>query len=178
MTSNNHSGTTGEPLFITAELEQLLEQRSTVDYLERMHSTCMVNMATMHTGNEDSMIKVANFIKHIVTGFSAPALFVDDNARKVEQYITDDVDHLGYSLVYAMQVFKHGRKPMIKAIAAMINESWNLNYSAAPPTADECEKFISNFPAMTIVFMCMLFPNTSIGMIGQLFTPPTQMSNG
>lgn len=174
MTSNNYSGTTGEPLIITTELEQLLEQRSTVDYLERMHGTCLTNMVSMHTGNEDSMIKVANFIKHVVTGFSAPALFVDDNARKVEQYIVDDGNNLGYSLVYAMQIFKHGRKPMIKAIAAMVNETWNLNYSAVPPTADECEKYISNFPAMVIVYMCMLFPNTSIGMINQILVPPTR----
>ena len=36
------------------------------------------------------------------------------------------------------------------------------------------EKYISNFPAMVIVYMCMLFPNTSIGMINQILVPPTR----
>jgi hypothetical protein len=151
----------------------LLDARSVVDFFELLHDACLKNTVTVYTGGPEAMLQVAGFIKHLVTGFAAPAVFHEDNVRKIEQFLADDPEHLAMGLVYAMQVFKHGRQAMTTAIAAMMSEAWGINYAGSKPTVQECSNLIQEFPAALIVYMCMLFPNTSIGMLGQLMAPPT-----
>lgn len=151
----------------------LLESNAVVDYFELKHDACLKNMLTAYTSNPESLHKAATFISRLVTGFSSPAVFDADNLKKIEVFITDDSEYMSMSLVYAMQIFKHGHDYMVASIAAMIAQAWDINYAGPPYSAEECEKLISNFPAYLIVFMCMLFPNTSIGMLNQLMTAPS-----
>lgn len=158
----------------SAALEQMREEQEVINNLELLHDACLKNMVSMHTGDPTSMWKTANFIKHIVTVFSAPAMFIDENLRKIESFLTDDGDHMGMGYTYAMQMFKHGRTSQIHLIAEVMSQSWDINYAGAVATPANCIKLINDFPAALIVYMCMLFPNASIGMISQIFTPPTR----
>lgn len=158
----------------TELMDTLTASRDVVDFFETLHDASLKNMVTVYTGDTDSMIKVANFIKTIVTGFSAPAIFSTDNLRKIETFITDDSANMSMALIYAMQIFKHDRVDMLQCISVMIENAWDLNYDGAAPSSKDIALHIGNFPAILIIFMCMLFPNTSIGMLGQLMAPPAR----
>ena len=160
----------------TALLNQLLDARNVTDYFEAMHDTCLKNVVTSYTGSAEGMAKVALFIKQMVSRFAAPAVFQDENILKIENFLTDDVEYLSMGLIYAMQIFKHGKYIVLPAIAEMISQAWDVNYGSVSPSPEQCIDVIEGFPASLIVFMCMLFPNSSIGMLGQLMYPPTPSS--
>jgi hypothetical protein len=147
--------------------DQLRSAQESNMLLEQLHEDALNNVVSVYTGNEENTVAAANMLRQIIAGYNAPAMFNESGLNHVRDFMQDPARY-SMSLQYVHQIFKHDRNAMLSRISHMISDAWTNGYTKQDLTPAVCRKMIETETPLLMIFMCMLYPNATIGVATNL----------
>jgi hypothetical protein len=148
-------------------LEKIEAIQSINAVFEALHSTALINTVSVYTGSDENIAAAVTVLRQITSGFNSVAIFNENGLQYASTYLQEPLN-LSVALLYTQQMLKHDRDVILTHAARMIADAWKNGYTVSMLSETQCRDLLEKETPMLMIFMCMLYPNATIGVVSGL----------